>query len=410
MKKNTIIFLFIVLIAIVTAYVTCTDGGDFDCYMQAAKQISNRANIYQPPFVKDLQYFYSPFFALILSPFSNHIFLIEFIWIIFSYLLLYRIFLLVRSFFNIDKLNQTQLNIWLILNIFFTIQFVMYEVSLIQVTIFLLWATIESIKLLQSNKNIVAGLILALVINIKIMPILILPYLFYRGYFKSLIWFTLFFIAFLFVPALFIGNNYNNFLLNEWWNVINPTNKEHLFESIIGLHSIVALIPVYLTSTVGEMPYKRNFLNLQHHNVELIINIARLFFLVISLFFFRSLPFKKEKSKLKSYWEFSYFLMLIPLLLPHQNKYDFLFVLPMIYYIIYFLLIDYYYNKKINFFIIIPFLLITLFYSPIYGSDIIGWFLFRYTQHYRFLTIATILLIAIAVYCNPKKIEANSKY
>ena len=109
------------------------------------------------------------------------------------------------------------------------------------------------------------------------MPILILPFLFYRGYIKGLSITIFTFIILLFIPIIGFGPHYNMFLLSEWWHIINPSNKEHLFETGIGTHSLVALLPVYLTETIGEMNYKRNIFNLNYQTVEIITNITRLF-------------------------------------------------------------------------------------------------------------------------------------
>ena len=83
-NKLKYVIVVILAIAVGCAFFSTTDGGDFDCYLQAARQLVNHQNIYKPPFVKDLQYFYSVLFALILSPFGKHIFITEFIWLILS--------------------------------------------------------------------------------------------------------------------------------------------------------------------------------------------------------------------------------------------------------------------------------------------------------------------------------------
>jgi hypothetical protein len=234
--------------------------------------------------------------------------------------------------------------------------------------------------------------------------------LFYRGYFKAVIYTVLTFISLLYFPAIFIGRDFNIFLLAQWWAIINPTNKEHLFETIIGTHSLVAVIPVYITDTIGDLNFKRNFINLQHQTVEIIINLTRLLFLAISLFYFKNLPFKKEDNKLKTFWEISFFVLLIPLLLPHQQKYAFLLAIPMISYLLYYFIVSYYLQKsKSYYFAFYSFIVCMLFFSPLYGSDIIGKFLFLYTQHFRFLSFATIFLIPISLYCKPQKIDTTLK-
>lgn len=407
-KRNG--YILLIIIAVLTAYISTTDGGDFDVYLGAAKKLNDGQNIYAPPFVKGLQYYYSVFFALLLIPFHKFIFVTEFIWLLASYYWLYRIWLLCKDYFHVERLTAKQQNQWLLFTFLLALQFIMYNISVIQVTIFLLWAILESLRLIQQKKEITAGLLLALIINIKVMPILMLPYLFYRGYFKTIVTIIIASVALIYLPAIFIGNEYNNFLLAEWWKIINPQNKEHLFETNIGPHSLVALIPVYLTDTTGDLAFKRNFVNLDAATVTTIINACRLLLLAISLCYLRSMPFKKENNKLKSFWEIAYFLLIIPLLMPHQMKYAFLFSLPMIMYVLYFYLLTWKEPRTAGYKVIfILFAITILFYSPIYGRDLIGKFLFRYTQHFRYLTIATLLLIPVSLYCNPKKIAVNAR-
>jgi len=386
-------------------------GGDFDIYLDAACKLSEHMNIYAPPFAKGLQYYYSPFFALILMPFCKYTLISKIVWLLLSYALLYRTFKLLLAYFDTRLLTKNEINLWILSVAFLSFQFIMYNVSMIQITFFLIWAIFESINQIFKSKHILGGFILGLAINIKLMPILILPFLFYRGYFKALIFTILTFTALLFVPAICLGNEFNSFLLSEWWAVINPGNKEHLFETGIGTHSLVALLPVYLTETLGELDFKRNLLNLNHQTVELIINTSRFLLLALSIIYLRSMPFKKESNKLKSFWEISYFVLIIPLILPHQQKYAFILAVPMISYLLYFFITTRKAQKTKGYYISLYLLLVcALFYTPFYGSDVLGYSLFNFTQHYRLLSISTIILIPISMFCNPKKlVELNDK-
>jgi hypothetical protein len=399
----------LLLILIISSISTSKNGGDFDVYLDAAQKLYKHQNIYLPPFINGLQYYYSPFFAWILIPFSNHFFLTEISWSLLSYFLLYRTYKLISNYFEIKPLSNKKYYYWRFFIVLLSFQFILYNVAMIQITFFLMWAIFESLNYILNGKNVIGGIILGLAINIKLMPILILPYLFYRGYFKAIIIIVLTFLALMYIPSISLGLKFNNAMLIEWWKIINPTNKEHLFETGIGTHSLVALIPVYLTDTIGEMNYQRNFLNLSHYSVEMITNISRVGILILSLAYFKSMPFKKEENKIKTYWEISYFVLIIPLLLPHQQKYAFILVMPMITYLLYFFINTYNnQNSKYYNFILYTFIICLLIFTPLYGSDIIGKFLFDYTQHFRFLTISTLILIPISIYCSPQKIHKLS--
>jgi len=402
--QNIVVGLLII-IAVVTSILCAKSGeSDFDIFLDIANELKQGGNIYASGA------YYCVFFFLLLMPFSSYYFLTKLLWLLLSYFLLYRTWVLIKEYFDTEKLTKKQYTLWTILVLFYSIQFLIYNIRMVQITIFLLWGCLESLKLIQNKKEILGGMLLATLIVIKMMPVLLLPYLFYKGHFKSIIAVVLFFVVLLFVPALFIGVDYNNFLLAEWWNiiwdVINPTNAENLYEiESKFLHSLSAVLPIYLMSTEALMPYKRNIVDLQPETVAMIINLVRFFLLAISLFFLRSFPFKKENDKLKMFWGISYFLMLIPLLLPHQQKYAFLFVIPMVAYIFFFFISTWKMKKTATYWIcLIGFIIPGLLFTPLYGSDIIGRFLFDYFQHYKILTIVTLGFIPIALYCNPRKI------
>lgn len=405
LDKRNIGRLCFMIWALAASYSTALNGGDFDVFLEAGRKLADGQNIYTPPFVRDLQYYYSVFFALVLIPFSNQVFWTEVFWALLSFGLLYRIWSLFEGSLVSSQCPKNVRRWWSYGSLFFSLQFVLYNIWLLQLTIFLLWAVMESLRLIRQKKNLLGAGLLALAINIKVMPLLILPYLFYRGHFKALGMVLIFFIALLYLPGIFIGYDTNQFLLSEWWRIINPGNKEHLFETGIGTHSLVALLPVYLTDTAGEMDFKRNLLNLNAQTVEWVILSCRLVLLALSLAFLKWPPFKRSQDDLQYTWELAYFCLLIPLLMPHQQKYAFLFALPALSYLLYFLVCAYQLGGLGRYwFCLILLFPAMFFFSPLYGSDVIGNFLFRLTQHYRCLSIACIMFIPLMIYCSPDKL------
>ncbi len=405
-KKKKYILLYC-LIAIVFSVITSLDGGDFDVYLDAANKLWKRQNIYTAPLCKGLQYYYSPFFAVCLMPFVNSPFAIEVIWSLLSFCFLYNTFMILQREFNFLILSKKQTQLWVTFAVVLAIQFITYNIAMLQVTLFLLWVSVKAYYLVNHNKHISAGILLGLIINIKLMPIIILPYFIYKGYFKMLSATLCSCILFLVVPSLFIGLNYNLFLLNAWWQIINPQNNEHLFEFITQLHSLSALIPAYFTNNTDDVSNSINLINLSVRSTELALNSVRLVLMTLSLVYFKHLPFIKQAHSIKQFWQFAYFLMLVPILAPHQQKYAFIFALPLIMYLLYFYITTIH-TKQTSvyklFFIV--FILAMLFYSPLYGSNILGEKIFLLSQQYKCLTLATLCLIPISLYCNPNKLVA----
>lgn len=400
----------LIIIGLVIAYVilsinSAIHGGDFDVFLDAASKLGNHQNIYTPPFVKDLQYYYSPLFAVLLIPFTDNSFITEFLWLLLSGFLLYRNWKIIQMYFDFSAFTHKERNILGALSLFFIIRFILYNIAMVQINIFLLWAILESIQLINSKKWLIGSLILSFVINVKLMPIVVLPYLIYRLKFRAAISVVAFSILFLLLPSIFIGHEFNAFLLAEWWKIINPLNSEHLIEAGRNSQSFVGMIPVFLTETQGDINIKRNLLSLSIETTELITNIIRLFFIAFTLFFLKS-PKKDNLYDISEFRAISYILLLVPLIFPHQQKYAFIFIFPMMVYLIYYCMIMWKFNRTKGFKIYLSLLLlVSILFSPIIGSDIIGRFNYDLIHHFRLLGISTIILIIFALIGSPKSIK-----
>ena len=389
-------------------------NGDFKVFLEAAKLVAAGKNPYHEwlHIVNDnyALYFYSPLWAMILIPFSflpN--FIPNFIWLLANTYFLYRIWILLAKYVDLQSLSGKQVKWILFLSILLNTRYILYNFELIQMTIFLLWGALESLYLFKNKKILSGGALLALVINIKILPIVLFPYLLYRKEWKSALSTLGFSIIFLFLPGLFLGWSFNSYLLSEWWSVINPNNPEHLLETNLGIHSLTALIPSLLTKTEGILPYSRNILNLDSATTTYILNIVRIGLVLFTLYFLRWPPFKKAKSRLNEIYELSYIFLLIPLIFPHQQKYAFFLASPALFYLSYFIV--YYFrshtriNNKITSSAIITLFILSFALMTLSTDGIIGRNLNQITQHYMTITYGAIMLIILLIICSPERIE-----
>jgi hypothetical protein len=406
-QKASMIRLVLIMLAFFTAYKSASNGGDFEVFLDAAQKLDHGQNIYGPPYVRKLQYYYSVFFALLLVPFYAFPFLTAFCWIVFSWWCCYRTLVLIDQYWPFERFSGKRMGLFLFLIVLLGYQFMFYNVANIQMTPFLLWGIFESARLSRQGKAVWAGLLMGLIINIKIMPVLVLPYFFYRGYYKTVVATLATVLLLFFIPAIFIGYTYNANLHQIWWSVVNPFQQAHSVETEIGPHSVVAWLPTLLMETPGDLPVRRHLLNLPASTTFLILQLVRVLLFSLSLYFLRG-GFSKlyRLDSLQRFWEFSYFLMLVPLLMPHQQKYSFLFVMPMIIYLIASFLMTPKPNRGVLFKSLLGlFVLCMLVYSPLHGKDIMGKFFFEWSHHVHLLTWATLLIIPIAMYFTPDKLR-----
>jgi len=389
-------------------------NGDFKVFLEAAKLVAAHKSPYHEwIFVSEgnyALYFNSPLWAIILIPFSYLPYVIpNFIWLFANTYFLYRIWILLTKYIDFQNLSKQQVNWLLFLSILLSARFILYNFEMIQMTIFILWGALESLSLFRNKNFFGGGLLLALIINIKILPIVIVPYLIYRKEWRGALSTLFFSIIFLVLPCLFLGWSTNLYLLSEWWSVINPNNAEHLLESDLGLHSLTALIPSLLIKTDGLLPYSRNIFNLDFETATYILNAVRAGLIFFTLYFLGMPPFRQAKSKFREIHELSYVFLLIPLIFPHQQKYAFFLAYPAFFYISYFIVINFNLRTRMlnhkTYCVIVILLLLSFMFMTLSTDGIIGRNLNQITQHYKTVTYGAIVLIVILILCSPRWIE-----
>jgi hypothetical protein len=406
MDKKYLNYIKIILcvLAIFYAYRCANNGHDFEVFVYAGGKLIHGQNIYKPPFVQNLQYYYSPLFALLLAPFSSlPIIVPQILWIFLSYFLLYRIWILCAEYFDTSTFTNQQKLVWFIISLLLSIRFILIDIGYVQMTTFLLCATLQSMKWIKDGRYISGAALLALAINIKLLPLAFVFYLLYRSNYKAAFLTVLFYVLYLFIPAIYLGWDKNMSLIHEWFAIINPANKEWTIEAEDGPSSLVALIPVYITKTTGVLTFKRNFLDLSFSQVSLILNVIRLAFVLLTLAFLRTFPFKTIKNQLRVFWEMSYLFIVIPLIYPHQQQYAFVYIIPAFIYLSWYFVLNWgAIRDRLNFLSWIALAIVGFNFTALIGRDIITSYLFEVLLYLRILPIAVIMLIPILWLCRPK--------
>lgn len=407
-----------ILGSVILAYLVkdALGNGDFKVFLEAAKLVSTGENPYDKwIYIKEghsCLYFYSPLWALLLIPFSSlPNFVPNFIWLVFNVWCMYRIAKLLIYYIDTEFLSTRALQWILALTFLLNLRFILYNFSLIQVTLFLVWGAMESLRFFRERNYWLGGMLLALVINIKILPIVLLPYLFYRREFKGFGITILFLILYLFVPFIFLGWDFNKELHASWWGTINPSNDEHLLETGLGPHSLTALIPSLLTPTTGEISQSRNLLSLSPERAIGISNCCRALLVVLTLFFLKRPAFSPARTRLHELRELGYLFLIIPLIFPHQQKYAFVFLIPAVFYVSYSMVElfdrkDEKYRKHFNGLIILSIFFFVL--TTLTTDGLIGQQLNQLSQHFKLVTYGTLVLVLILWKCKPEILTSRN--
>lgn len=414
-------WLLIVLGLAYTIKVLTLGAGDFAVYYGASNALRDAKMIYHLPYpvgTSVCEYSYSPFFAFVLIPLSLlPLWLADWVWLILILVLLFRIFDITVSFLDIkQKLTRKEYQWWVFLTLLFSLRFILYNLDMSQANVLMLYGSLEAIRLAFKRRWFWSGWILAFVISIKLIPLVVLPYLFYRRFWQAgLTTLGLTIVLNLTPSVLYTWGGYME-LLKEWYTVLNPMSDDFtLHQNVVeeSIHSLSAFIPAFFTDDVSRYNMRRHFMDLPDSTMILLMNLARLFFIVLTLIFVKLPPFKAVNDKNRLYWEFSYLMIAAVLIFPHQQKHGFVMILPAAAYLSFFIL----YIKKSGFNMVKSFffyrligLMIGVWLLTTASTDgIIGRQLYNYGQYFKLITWGTLLLIVPLYWAEPSFLHITKK-
>lgn len=372
---------------------------DFDVFIKASQLVFNKQNCYEVWIQvgsSGLKYFYSPLFTVLLFPLTH---LPQqgyyFVWLSLNLVLLYRVFKLLPFYLPLKKLNANKQQLFYGLLILAVARSFYDVFGQGQMTIILVWGTLESLRLIKTGKIVAGSAILALIINIKLIPVSVLAYLFYKGYFKAATLTVVFFGIYLFLPGFFIGFDFNAELLHNWMMSITATNSNSLAEDN-GRQSLSSAVPAFLMDTPLQFNLKRNFVNLEPYKVNLVLNAFRCGLVLLSMWLVGK-PFAKQKINRKLFYDLALICLITPLFFPHQGKYSFFYLLPAYAYSLYRLIrlqqvetrqkFKAYYSSAVIF-VIVSFALLTL------STDgVVGRRLSDLCEYFQCITFGTLSLL-----------------
>ncbi|MCB0479435.1 MAG: DUF2029 domain-containing protein [Crocinitomicaceae bacterium] len=400
------IFLFIL-------FVEAGNVGDFDIYLQASQDLFKGENIYGKHYHEWFHYYYDILFATVLYPFSFlPLYLANLIWLLFNGFLT---ILLIRRVWNFvpncdwSERSKRNLSYLAMFILFFTWQ---KNMNVGQITLLILYLSIESFYQIRKGNYLIGGALLGLGISIKIMPLVLIPYLFYRGYFKAILVSLGLLVVFTLLPSLWIGLEHWEFLQTERINLINPSNAIHVLDvEERSFHSLTTLMTILFIENARNnftLEYTRNIADVGIENLKLIILVVRLFFIGLTLYFLDKNIFKPAKSPLRDLYALSYILLIVPLIFPHQQPYAFFFAFPAIFFILYQMKeMRMAGNFPTGFKAYLIYAGLGLIFILLNTHFYLG-FLRGIMDHYKFFTYGILLIIPFLMYFRPQKIKLHS--
>lgn len=411
--KNRLLYIILGLASLILILYEAQGKGDFNVFTSASRDLLSGKNIYEIKYNQWYHYYYDIVFALILVPFSYlPLYLVKVLWLILNVFFVFRIWKIITNWLPIADLSNKLKSLFIIISFLFIFRFLRDNFHLSQVTIFILYLTLEGLSLIDKDKKLQGSALIALGINIKLLPLVIIPYLIYRNDWKSVFYIISGIIILLFLPVMVLGFDYNWFLLTERWKLLNPSNQAHIIDtSERSFHSLSTLLATLLVKDCGDshaLDLKRNIANISIENLNLVINIVRGAFVLFTLCFLRTKPFVSRISKVQKLYEISYICLIIPLIFPHQQHYAFFFIFPATTYLVYYMLWVYF-SQNINIdkkqkykkFGFVTTMIIAYFLTN--SHLILGQFT-DYYDHFKTLTYGILIVLILLALSRPNKL------
>ncbi|MBL7812791.1 MAG: DUF2029 domain-containing protein [Bacteroidetes bacterium] len=383
------------VLALIVLSVRCLVAeNDFNVYLHAGVRLLAGENPYLPPHHHGLHYYYSPFFACVMAVFQQvPVWTSKAVWWLISLLCLVRSASLILRWWNHWPFRfPMRFMGWLLL---VSTGYCLANLWTGQLTIFLLWSILETERLTGAGKSKTAALILGTAAQIKIIPVLFLFWLLQTGKWKTTVYSIFWMICLTLLPALFVGWNQNLSLTASWWEQINPLNGEHAVNLQAGFLDAGSLIAKYCSDTVIHGEQTTALFHLSPASVAWLTLFTRIFILASVLFFSgRLMRGHSRFSHIGHKLALCGLLAAIPVLFPHQRFYSFLFTVPALLFVGYFLSIQSLFTLKQKWFSLIATFAMFILLAPFAGTDTLGPWLSVWND-YRLFSLGGILLLPI---------------
>lgn len=252
--KNKYVMLVAAIAALAYIAIAAAGKEDFFIYLSAAKDLFAQKDIYSLTYKNGYHYYYSVLFAAAIYPLSLlPLYVANFIWLALNVFLLTRMVKIAGRYFNLDTLSVKAQWVFIALCFVSCIKFVLQNIDCQQATILIMYLTLEGLEQVFAGKKSRGAALIALAINIKLLPLLFIPYLIYRKEFKAFLYILLYYGLFLMLPLAFIGRQQNMFYLHSWLHLINPDAPKQILDTDEG--GFASLATLLSTLLVKQAPY-----------------------------------------------------------------------------------------------------------------------------------------------------------
>jgi hypothetical protein len=303
---------------------------DIHVYLHAAGQFSSGLDIYANN--PHNRYLYSPLFAMLMQPLAH----IDWswarvLWLIVNGLAGVRVWVLLQRL-AAPWLPAPGRGRWLLgVGVaILALESLNQNFNLGQITLLMLWLTVEGCLLVLGGRPVPGAALLALGINIKIVPVLALGYLLCRRAWMGAGLTVAFLVVYLVLPAAQAGWTTNVELHERWLASINPAQSEYIFEQDKGCQSLNCTLSAYLLDP--EAPENRGYhpawARLSTGTLRPVLRVAQAAMIVALLIPIVQHRRQRRPDGLQTFREIACLLAVTLLVCPHQMAYAVVYAVP----------------------------------------------------------------------------------
>lgn len=377
------------------------ERNDLDIFMEASRSLFAGNDIYAERYFGIYHYFYSVFFATLLYPLTLlPIYWARFLWLTGGVVVMVRMFSLLLRLMPEQDMKKAGRGLVVFLLVLFSLRFLRSNLHLGQVNHWIMWLSVEAMFLIWTGRKFWGGAILALAINIKLLPVVFIPYLFYRSEFRASLFSVICLLLLYVAPVAWIGQDRNTQLLSSYWVRINPMQDRHLFDhEETSFHSLTTLISTFFVEDVREhngLDVRRHIVGVSEDRLPMVINGVRLVFVLLTLWFLHTRPFVQIDDNKHRLYEMTYLLLAASLIFPHQQHYAFITLCPAILW-----LIVAYRNtgRPVMFLVLLCMIYLALNLGMLAGG------LNPWLNHFKVLTWASLLVVLLLIRYHPFRLN-----
>jgi hypothetical protein len=384
---------------------------DIHVYLHAASQFAGGQDIYSNN--PHNRYLYSPLFAMLMQPLAAFDWSwARFIWLIVNGLAGVRVWILLQRLVG-PWLPASGRGRWLLGAgvAILALEFLNQNLNLGQITLLILWLTVEGCLLVLGGRALPGAALIALGINIKIVPALALAYLLVRRAWTGVAASVAFLALSLMLPALQTGWTRNVELHERWVASINPGQSEYLFEQDKGCQSVNCIVSAYLLDP--EAPENRGY-----HPAWMRLPAATLLPLIraaqLAVLFALLVPLVQHRRAgapdgLQTFREIACLLAATLLVFPHQMAYATVYAVPAAAYVFLYGLTLWRSRSRwrIHERVLVGGSICLAALVAVQGRDLIGNAAVNLFRFYRLLGLSAIVWMVALIACRPQRLPRD---